>query len=132
MKYKQESVQISLLLKERIELLKDPKTNEQSFLKEETEGDLVEDKPRLLVVDDNSDLREFLAESLSGSYHVQTAVDGEVGYKIALEKDFDLIVSDVMMPKVSGLEMCKQLKNNIHTSHIPVILLTAKGQEEDL
>ena len=120
-----------LLLKERIELLKDPKTNEQSFLKEETEGDLVEDKPRLLVVDDNSDLREFLAESLSGSYHVQTAVDGEVGYKIALEKDFDLIVSDVMMPKVSGLEMCKQLKNNIHTSHIPVILLTAKGQEED-
>ncbi|MCW3786800.1 two-component regulator propeller domain-containing protein [Plebeiibacterium sediminum] len=120
-----------ILLKERIELLKDPKGSEQTFLKEEVEDNLDEAKPRLLVVDDNSDLREFLAESLSGTYHVQTAIDGEVGYKMALEKDFDLIVSDVMMPKVSGLEMCKQLKNNIHTSHIPVILLTAKGQEED-
>ena len=89
------------------------------------------DKTNILIVEDNSDLREFLAEALSVNYNVSTAEDGEVGYKIACEKDFDLVVSDIMMPKVDGLELCKMLKNNLETSHIPIVLLTAKNQEED-
>ncbi len=118
-----------ILLKERIELLQVAKENDSEILIKEEE--VKNNKPQILVVDDNSDLREFLAESLSENYTIETANDGEEGYKLALEKDFDLVVSDVMMPKVNGLDMCKQLKNNIHTSHLPVILLTAKGQEED-
>ncbi len=121
-----------LLLKERIELLNGPTVNEETYLKEEVDVKSHQQRQKILVVDDNRDLREFLAESLSSNYYVMTAVDGEEGYKLALEKEFDLVVSDVMMPKVNGLEMCKQLKNNIHTSHLPVILLTAKGQEEDV
>ncbi len=86
---------------------------------------------RILVVEDNNDLRDFLAESLSVNYKVSVAENGEVGYELACENDFDIIISDVMMPKINGLELCKMLKNNIQTSHIPVILLTAKNQEED-
>ena len=120
-----------VVLKERIELLNATGSNDDSHLYTKNDDAKDENSLKLLVVDDNKDLREFLAESLGSSFNVQTAVDGEEGYKLALEKDFDLIVSDVMMPNINGLELCKQLKNNIHTSHIPVILLTAKGQEED-
>ncbi len=86
---------------------------------------------KVLVVEDNTDLREFLAEALSVNYTVSVAENGEIGYGLACENDYDLIVSDIMMPKVNGLELCKMLKNNLQTSHIPVILLTAKNQEED-
>ncbi|MCW3786807.1 hybrid sensor histidine kinase/response regulator transcription factor [Plebeiibacterium sediminum] len=88
-------------------------------------------KTNILIVEDNSDLREFLAEALAVNYNVSTAENGEVGYQVACENDFDLIVSDIMMPKVDGLELCKMLKNNLQTSHVPIVLLTAKNQEED-
>jgi len=116
-------------LKERIELLAEAELKSG----QDEDSAVVEDKRKacVLIVEDNNDLRDFLNETLSDTYNVSTAMDGEQGYKMALEKEFDLIVSDIMMPKVDGLEMCKQLKNNLHTSHIPIILLTAKGQEED-
>ncbi len=122
-----EVTQVSL--KEKISLLvnHDPDTKYNNSPTTSVE----ENKPSILIVDDNDDLRDFLAEALNPDYNIYTAVDGEQGYQTALEKDLDIIVSDIMMPNINGIDMCKQLKNNLHTSHLPVILLTAKGQDED-
>ena len=87
-------------------------------------------KETLLVVEDNDDLRHFLVTELSHKYEVFEAPDGEVGEDLALSKSPDLIISDVMMPKVDGFELCKRIKLNVQTSHIPVILLTARTSEE--
>ena len=87
-------------------------------------------KETLLVVEDNDDLRRFLVTELSPKYEVFEAADGEEGEKLALSKSPDLIISDVMMPKVDGVELCKRIKSNVQTSHIPVILLTARTSEE--
>lgn len=87
-------------------------------------------KETLLVVEDNDDLRRFLVTELSRKYEVFEAADGEEGEVLALSKSPDLIISDVMMPKVNGFELCKRIKLNVQTSHIPVILLTARTSEE--
>ncbi|MFV8328287.1 ATP-binding protein [Flavobacterium sp. ZS1P14] len=87
-------------------------------------------KEKLLVVEDNDDLRRFLVTELSHKYDVYEAPDGEVGEVLALSKAPDLIICDVMMPKVNGFELCKRIKSNLQTSHIPVILLTARTSEE--
>lgn len=87
-------------------------------------------KETLLVVEDNDDLRRFLVTELSHKYEVYEASDGEVGEKLALSKSPDLIISDVMMPKMDGFELCQRIKSNVQTSHIPVILLTARTSEE--
>ncbi|TRX09504.1 response regulator [Flavobacterium gawalongense] len=87
-------------------------------------------KETLLVVEDNDDLRRFLVTELSHKYEVYEAPDGEEGEVLALSKFPDLIISDVMMPKVDGFELCKRIKSNVQTSHIPVILLTARTSEE--
>ena len=87
-------------------------------------------KEKILVVEDNDDLRRFLATELSNKYEVYEAPDGEVGEDLALSIFPDLIISDVMMPKVDGFELCKRIKLNVQTSHIPVILLTARTSEE--
>jgi signal transduction histidine kinase/ligand-binding sensor domain-containing protein/DNA-binding response OmpR family regulator len=83
--------------------------------------------PLVLIVEDNTDLRRFLCNQLSVSYKVIEAADGAEGLKAAMDSLPDLIISDVMMPNMDGIEMLDQLKNNIVTSHIPVILLTAKS-----
>lgn len=85
---------------------------------------------RLLVVEDNDDLRHFLVEELAKHYHTIEAADGEAGVALAKTELPDLIISDVLMPKMNGLELCKQIKLDIQTSHIPVILLTARSSEE--
>jgi signal transduction histidine kinase/ligand-binding sensor domain-containing protein/AraC-like DNA-binding protein len=87
-------------------------------------------KQRLLVVEDNEDLRGFLVAELSRKYEVFEAADGLAGLEMAQSMTPDLIVSDVMMPKMDGLELCKRIKSDLHTSHIPVILLTARSSEE--
>jgi signal transduction histidine kinase/ligand-binding sensor domain-containing protein/AraC-like DNA-binding protein len=87
-------------------------------------------KETLLIVEDNDDLRHFLVTELSHKYEVFEAADGEEGEILALSKFPDLIVSDVMMSKVDGFELCKRIKSNVQTSHIPVILLTARTSEE--
>jgi signal transduction histidine kinase/DNA-binding response OmpR family regulator/ligand-binding sensor domain-containing protein len=88
------------------------------------------EKKTLLIVEDNTELRRFLSEQLSGRFNVLEAADGKQGTGIALKKFPDLIVSDLMMPVLNGLELCQRLKNDIHTSHIPVILLTARLSDE--
>jgi len=84
----------------------------------------------ILVVEDNSDLRKFLLRELNSSYRVIESKNGHEGLKQAIEKIPDLVVSDVMMDKMDGIEMCKRIKNCESTSHIPVILLTVRHSEE--
>ncbi len=87
-------------------------------------------KEKLLVVEDNEDLRSFLIKELANSYEVFEAANGEDGINMTLSIRPDLIISDVMMPKVNGFELCESIKSNLQTSHIPVILLTARSSEE--
>ena len=89
-----------------------------------------EDRFRILVVEDNLDMQKFLYNELSESFNVILAQNGEEGLMISKENLPDLIVSDIMMPEMDGLELCKLIKGNEITSHIPVILLTAKSGTE--
>lgn len=97
--------------------------------KEKTPED--KSKPTVLIVDDNFDLRSFLRQSLYAEYHVLEAENGRIGFEIACKEIPDVIVSDIMMPVMDGIEMCKLIKQDIRTSHIPVVLLTAKGSFHD-
>ncbi len=87
--------------------------------------------PLVLVIDDNAELLGFISEMLKGSFEVATALDGTEGLKKIENQLPDLIISDVMMPGISGLDLCRKLKTDIKTSHIPIILLTAKSGEEN-
>ena len=89
-----------------------------------------EDAPTVLIVDDNADIRTYLRSILRGQYRVLEAEDGKRGLELARELVPDLIVSDVMMPVMNGLEFCQQVKKDGISSHIPVILLTARALEK--
>jgi DNA-binding response OmpR family regulator/nitrogen-specific signal transduction histidine kinase len=86
--------------------------------------------PVLLLVDDNRDFCEFMADSLSDEYSVLVAFNGQEALEQLRKNDVNIVVSDVMMPVMSGTELCNRIKTNIHWSHIPVILLTARTAEE--
>ncbi|MBV1923598.1 MAG: response regulator, partial [Flavobacteriaceae bacterium] len=90
----------------------------------------IDDIPLMLVVDDNDDIRSFINESFKNEYRIIEAIDGKKGIEVALEYIPDIIISDVMMPNVSGIELCTQLKQDQRTSHIPIVLLTAKVDQE--
>lgn len=84
---------------------------------------------KVLVVDDNEDVRSYVSSILCGEYDIYEAADGQAGYDKALKEVPDLIICDVMMPVVDGLEMCRRVKAQTATSHVPVILLTAMTQD---
>lgn len=88
------------------------------------------DRVNILLVEDNPELLSFLRETFIRSYNVYTATNGVEALKITSEYPVDIVVSDVMMPEMDGIELCNRLKNDITTSHIPVILLTAKTDEQ--
>ena len=88
------------------------------------------DKPRVLVIDDNADICAYATVLLNNEYDVIVASNGEEGLKKAIREVPDIVVCDVMMPGMDGLECCKRLKNDGITSHIPIILLTAKTLDE--
>lgn len=89
-----------------------------------------DDKPLLLVIDDNDDIRKLLGELLHDQYRVLTASNGQDGLRMAARHVPDLIICDVMMPVMDGLECCRLIKEEISTSHIPVLMLTACSMDE--
>lgn len=88
-------------------------------------------RPIILVVEDNADIRDYIADAFTDLYEVKTASNGKEGLHIATETIPDIVVSDIMMPVMNGIIMCQKLKSDIRTSHIPVILLTAKDSITD-
>ena len=110
-----------------LEALKSGSTEKKSLTpKKSGKNDL----STLLIVEDNQDVAEYLTTCLKDEYHLLYAADGQEGLKITLEKAPDIIISDVMMPRLNGLLMCKEIKHDERTSHIPIILLTAKADIE--
>lgn len=93
-------------------------------------GSADKQKPCILVVEDNDDLSEFISSALSRDYMVITAENGKRGIEAVTDNDVDIIISDVMMPVMDGLELCQQLKNSQEHSHLPIILLSAKTDLE--
>lgn len=87
--------------------------------------------PLLLIVDDNDDFRDFITHLFSDSYRVITAEDGVEAFSLVMDQLPDIILCDVMMPKMDGYEFCRKVKGDVRTSHIPVILLTAKSSDEN-
>lgn len=84
----------------------------------------------ILIVDDNDEFRQFLSRELSEKYNILQASDGEEALKVMADHDIDLVLSDVMMPNIDGMELCRRVKEDVNTSHIMVILLTARTAEE--
>ena len=87
-------------------------------------------KKKILITEDNDDLRILIAESLSDEFQVLQAADGVEALKLMEDVDFDLVISDIMMPRKDGVSLCNDIKKDMNTSHIPVILLTAKTSLE--
>ncbi len=97
---------------------------------EEIDDENLIDKTIVLIVEDNPDVRDYIKDDLKEIYHVEEAANGEQGLRKAQKCIPDLIVSDVMMPKMDGYEMTRQLRQDEKTSHIPIILLTAKSDRD--
>ncbi|TAI47194.1 tetratricopeptide repeat protein [Flagellimonas allohymeniacidonis] len=83
--------------------------------------------PVVLLVEDNPDMSHFIKEQLQKLYRIHEAKNGKIGLEMARSKSPNLIVTDVMMPEMDGVELCKRLKSNLETSHIPIVMLTAKA-----
>jgi signal transduction histidine kinase/ligand-binding sensor domain-containing protein/DNA-binding response OmpR family regulator len=102
----------------------EPPTNPQT-------ENVEKENPLLLIVEDEADIRAFIISIFKNNYQILEAENGEIGIAKALEKMPDLIISDIMMPEIDGIQLCNTLKTNELTSHIPIILLTAKVGEEN-
>jgi len=108
-------------------------TSEDDYVEESQDTqreELLPPKPVLLFVDDNQDLCEFIHDNLMNDYSVLVANDGQEALVLLKQNDVNIVVSDIMMPVMDGIELCRQIKTNIEWSHIPVILLTAKTADE--
>jgi signal transduction histidine kinase/DNA-binding response OmpR family regulator/streptogramin lyase len=103
-----------------------PEDVHQQLNKSGIEHVLKNDKKRILLAEDNNDLRRLIAAFLSEEYEVVQAEDGQIASRLLSERVIELIISDIMMPEKDGIAFCSETKNNIETSHIPFILLTAK------
>lgn len=105
-----------------------------SETQEDTKGPEQETVPpsarEILIVEDNTDLRGLIAEALSDEFQVMQAGDGIEALRLMEDLEFDLVISDIMMPRKDGVSLCNDIKGNVNTSHIPVVLLTAKTSLE--
>ncbi|WP_029904877.1 substrate-binding domain-containing protein [Prevotella sp. 10(H)] len=89
-----------------------------------------DDKYTMLIVDDNEEIRFYIRSIFRNKYHIIEASDGEEGLHLAYENNIDIIISDVMMPKIDGVELCTKIKEDIRVCHIPIVLLTACSLDE--
>lgn len=111
---------------------KQPSNEDRSFA--ETDGEYQYEKDEqttLLIVEDNEELLALIRNLMSHHYQVLTASNGREALSVVKENNIDIVISDVMMPEINGLEFCRTIKKDLETSHIPVILLTAKNSVED-
>ncbi len=130
-------IQVGLLSDDVTENIQ-PDIDESQYVSDERlhEGKLQQviadnaDKPTILVVDDNNDIRQYERTLLESKYFVLEARDGKEGLEMAKKEIPDLVVCDVMMPVMDGMEFCANLKSTVATSHIPVVMLTAKNLDE--
>ena len=90
-----------------------------------------ENRQLMLVVEDNAEISDYIRDTFAEMFEVLIAENGKAGLDIALRKIPDIIISDIMMPVMDGIELCRRLKEDVHTCHIPVVLLTAKDSLED-
>lgn len=108
------------------------KTIERPTINDKADTELALDKEssKILVVEDNLELRTYIKEQFQNEFHIEEASNGEEGLKEAIRCIPDLIISDIMMPEIDGIEFCRRIKTNERTSHIPVVMLTAKADIE--
>ena len=109
-----------------IELIDEAKSTELFSTKHS-----IKQKPTILMVDDDSEILELLNDMLKPLYNIRFAKDGIEALQLLTNADIDLVVSDIMMPEMDGIELCNNIRQNFDTSHLPVILLTAKAEIED-
>jgi signal transduction histidine kinase/ligand-binding sensor domain-containing protein/DNA-binding NarL/FixJ family response regulator len=88
-------------------------------------------RKKVLIVEDNSDIRNYIKSILGANYAIEEAENGLIGWDLINLNEFDLVISDIMMPEMDGIEMCKRMKASVETDHIPIILLTAKSDIEN-
>jgi signal transduction histidine kinase/ligand-binding sensor domain-containing protein/CheY-like chemotaxis protein/AraC-like DNA-binding protein len=91
---------------------------------------LTSDLPSMLIVDDNAEIRSYIRQIFTGTFNIYEAEDGTDGYETVLKESPDIVISDIKMKKMDGIELCQKIKNNPAVAHIPVILLTASSSDE--
>ncbi len=106
-------------------------SNNEELINKESESISNQKSKLILIVEDNPDMRTYINETLAEYYNIKQASNGEEGLEIAIEEIPDLIITDVMMPKMDGYELTRKLRTNQVTNHIPIIMLTAKAAESD-
>lgn len=115
----------------KVEMYVSEEEGEESLLVNE-ELAVNDEKPTVLIADDNESLLDMLTDVFSPSYNVYTATNGKVALEMIFKTQPDIVISDVMMPEMSGKELCYKIKNNVNTSHIPVVLLTAQISDDQI
>lgn len=116
------------LHQENVEVESDTNPVMAEFVMEEDNAVTAADRAySMLFVEDNADMRDFLYDQLSRSFNIETAVNGAEALKLLAERRFDIVVTDIMMPEMDGYELCSRIKENVDSSNIPVVFLTAKN-----
>ena len=117
-----ESDKTCFILKLPVKYLDISETDQTEYI---TESDKT-DRERVLIADDNKEFREYLASKLEQSYSTICVADGDAAYNVLQEENIDLLISDISMPSMTGLELCEKIRKNIELSHIPIIIISAR------